>query len=451
MEAICINLRTRKDKRSAMQKQCGRRKIDISFFEAKPHQNPKRGCLESHLAVIKSAVDAGLKEILILEDDAKFIRPLKLPKYPSNWDMLYLGGNVRHVFNRSNPDWYKMCCWTTHAYIVNLQNAELVADILKAADQELEIDNYYIAKIHSKYNCYMVNPIIAIQNDGYSDIEKKHVSYDFMEKTLEGLSKPDHEVVDGAYTLKLPDIDAADLPNISVVTPTYNHGKLFQMAIRNMDEFDYPKNKIEWVIVDDSTEENEVMMADLARRARDMDINHIRLSEWRTIASKRNLGAYKAKHEIIVHMDDDDYYPSESLLARVKILMKYPEKGCVGCSTVGAYDLMSGASTLISDGELSMSEASMAYRKQFWRDQRFDENVEKGEYMSFINGRFEELIDIPYSFVIYAISHGSNITKRKLSDNLQNTEGRKISFYEMWDEETQLFIDSMKKSISKIT
>ena len=45
----CINLRTRKDKKKWMIRQCDRLNITITFYEAKLNKNPKRGCLESHL------------------------------------------------------------------------------------------------------------------------------------------------------------------------------------------------------------------------------------------------------------------------------------------------------------------------------------------------------------------------------------------------------------------
>ena len=49
----CINLVNRKDKKKNMVKKCNRRKIPISFFPAELHENPKRGCLESHLSILK--------------------------------------------------------------------------------------------------------------------------------------------------------------------------------------------------------------------------------------------------------------------------------------------------------------------------------------------------------------------------------------------------------------
>ena len=36
-----------------------------------------------------------------------------------------------------------------------------------------EIDRFYLEKIHGNYNAYMCNPMIAIQKEGFSDIENK--------------------------------------------------------------------------------------------------------------------------------------------------------------------------------------------------------------------------------------------------------------------------------------
>ena len=46
-----------------------------------------------------------------------------------------------------------------------------------------------------------------------------------------------------------------ELPRVSIITPTYNKRKFFKLAIRNFQKADYPKDKIEWIIVDDGEEE----------------------------------------------------------------------------------------------------------------------------------------------------------------------------------------------------
>jgi len=108
----------------------------------------------------------------------------------------------------------------------------------------------------------MYDPMIIIQNEGYSDIEKRYVNYDFMQQTLSGLTLPEYENKNGNYILKLPHIDAKDLPKISIITPTYNRRRFYSLLQRNMDNFLYPKDKIEWIIIDDS-EKDEDSIEDL--------------------------------------------------------------------------------------------------------------------------------------------------------------------------------------------
>ena len=262
-KTTCINLKNRKDKRKKMKLRAKRRKINLVFYTAELNNNAKRGCLESHINVIEDAIKKGIKQLLILEDDAKIIKPihnLKLP--PDNWDMLYLGGTVRRILNKDNKDWTRVTCWTTHAYIINLENDKLITEIRKANEYKYEIDRFYLENIHPKFNVYMATPMTIIQEDGYSDIEERYVNYDFMQTTLDGLTLPEYEDKDGNYVLKLPNIDEKDLPNITIITPTYNRRKFYSLLQRNIDNFIYPKEKIEWIIIDDS-ENDEDSIEDL--------------------------------------------------------------------------------------------------------------------------------------------------------------------------------------------
>ena len=444
----CINLTKRVDKKKQMMKKCKRRNIPIKFFPAQLHKNPKRGCLESHLTIIKNAVKQGHKYILILEDDAKFIQPItNLPPVPKDWNMLYLGGTVHKNLGEAEDakGWWRVQTWTTHAYIINLQNKEFLKDIYKLESYEQEIDRYFLENIHLKYNAYMIDPMRVIQEEGFSDIEGQKVNYDFMQTTLHGFMKPENEKINGDYILKLPNYDEEELPYVSIVTPTYERRKLIYMAIRNFNDFNYPKHKLEWIILDDSKDSMEDIIP------KDSRIHYIHIpNQHYSISKKRNLGADYATHDYIVHMDDDDYYPPESILARVKTLMKYKDKGieCVGSSSIGIYNILNQNSSIASDGDTSLSEASMAYTKNFWKERPFNEEELEGEYRGFVFGRFEKIMDIPYAFILIAFTHTKNFTNmRKLKENhlIHKETGKQITFYETFDIELKLFIDDIVK------
>jgi GR25 family glycosyltransferase involved in LPS biosynthesis len=78
LDVVCINSAKRKDRKTRMKLQCKNKGINPRYFIAKPHNDPKRGCLESHLYVIEDAIKRNKsKYLFVLEDDAKIIRDLK--------------------------------------------------------------------------------------------------------------------------------------------------------------------------------------------------------------------------------------------------------------------------------------------------------------------------------------------------------------------------------------
>jgi len=453
-----INLKERNDKKIYIQNLFKQKNINFEFYSPEKHQNPRRGCLESHLHLIKEAIKNNYEKVLIFEDDVKFIKSLKsLKEPPTDWNMIYLGGTVHRVMDNKHKGYSRVQTWTTHAYFINLKDKDFVNKLLEMESYNEEVDRYYLEKIHPNYKCYMTNPMIAIQKEDYSDIEGQEVNYNFMEYTLNGLRLPEHKVdEEGNYVLKLDNIKQSNLPKISIITPTYNRRKLFSMALNNFENFNYPKNKIEWVIIDDSPNDDD-SVEDLVSFMR--NVKYIRFrskDEPMTVASKRNIGVSNASNKYIVHMDDDDYYPPESLLARIKILLKYESEGieCVGCTLIGTYNIINNTSSMSTDGPISLSEASMAYTKSFWEKRGFDDLCVRGEHKYFTENRFEKIMDIPYSFVLIAINHRNNMTNElrgdenllKFSEN-NNKYGEIANFYDTWDIDTQMFIIQLRKYI----
>jgi hypothetical protein len=156
-------------------------------------------------------------------------------------------------------------------------------------------------------------------------------------------------------------------------------------------------------------------------------------------------------------MDDDDYYPPESILARIKILLKYKSEGieCVGSTLIGTYNIINNVSSMSSDGPISLSEASMGYTKKFWEERPFDESCLRGEHKYFTEQRLNKIIDIPYSFILIAINHKNNFTDSLRSDNSgilkysENSEknGEIANFFDTWDLDTQIFMIDLSRYI----
>lgn len=210
-----------------------------------------------------------------------------------------------------------------------------------------------------------------------------------------------------------------ELPKISVVTLTYNRKKFLDLAFHNLLSTDYPKDKIEWVIVDDSDDPKEQASDKIIKFGREnapMSMAYIPLAK-RTIGRKRNVGIFRAEHPIILFMDDDDHYPPSSFRRRVSALLTHPWKPeAAVCSTIACYDLQNGISAVNTPPwslglSKRVSEATLTFYKSFWEAKNFPKvNMAEGE--EFIEGRADSVLEIPPQQIIVAMSHGSNSSRR---------------------------------------
>jgi len=111
-----------------------------------------------------------------------------------------------------------------------------------------------------------------------------------------------------------------DLPYVSIITITRDRDHMFDIPIHNWHSFDYPSDKMEWIIIDDSV---TPLTYDKLPKVDNIRYIHVPSNEPLSIAEKRNLAVSEAKYDIIAHMDDDDYYYPISLQARIKTLLNY--------------------------------------------------------------------------------------------------------------------------------
>jgi hypothetical protein len=235
------------------------------------------------------------------------------------------------------------------------------------------------------------------------------------------------EVRDFKKTLKgnrhlPPALAQIDCPPISVVTLTHNRRQFIDLAFHNIVLTDYPKDKIEWVIVDDSNDPAQSVsdkVAQFAKRAPVAQVVYVPLPRKHSIGYKRNLGVERSTNEIILFMDDDDHYPDTSFRRRVAWLTKHPwQPKVVACSTIACYDLVKGVSAVNTPPwELSpaerVSEATLTFYKSFWEAQKFPHtNMAEGE--EFLRGRENQLLDIPPQQILVAFSHQGNSSGRRI-------------------------------------
>jgi GR25 family glycosyltransferase involved in LPS biosynthesis len=191
----CINLKSRPDRWKQATDEFNKFNINtVKRYNAVDgskvtNPNPRLlkgevGVLLTHINLIEMAQRRGYKNILILEDDVYFTDELlKLEEYmnsvPEDWDMLYFGAN--HVYGKLPLEIINEKIVRLN-YSVGLQCVAIkntmfdkILDIVPNIDKQ--IDAYY-ADMMKSYNIYCFNPNMALQREGFSDIQQQNVNYD---------------------------------------------------------------------------------------------------------------------------------------------------------------------------------------------------------------------------------------------------------------------------------
>ena len=222
-------------------------------------------------------------------------------------------------------------------------------------------------------------------------------------------------------TFKLPEIPEfnleklfiaeSDLPCISIVTLTYNRPEFIPLAKYSYLIQSYPPDKLEWVIVNDGETIEEQLIGI-------PNVNYIQLDKKLNISEKRNIGVLNAMYPYICMMDDDDVYPNNSILARISMLLKTPEKECVFCTTIPCYDIEKKISFMnVPPISLEMSErvseATLCFKKTFWNEREFKDEIAEAD--KFIRGREQMCREISPQEVIVSLVHHKNVSSRKIS------------------------------------
>lgn len=287
--------------------------------------------------------------------------------------------------------------------------------------------------------------MIEIVNKGYNEFKKRQY-YENMpikniikniEKVKEGVNMFNEAEIniseEGEMTLKIgKQLD--EIPMVSIITPTHNRSWCIDLCKRNFYGYNYPADKLEWIILE--SDPTEKFVSDDPRIKYEIISNDIPLWQKRNMCVERSIG------KIIIHMDDDDYYYPESILAKVKLLDKYNNINCVGCTELGIYHLIENYSYIMNTKYLS--EASMAYRKEFWLKRPFiDKKLEMGEGYSFIENRENECMTFPHYFNLIAITHNKNYTNKLRTINVKNDIDD--NFFNNWDIQTQWFFLKLKQ------
>lgn len=268
-----------------------------------------------------------------------------------------------------------------------------------------------MVKLHGYVNTsFKAKEVISEKNREVYEVH--HAKFvESMQKVLGDLKLADYVLAD-----TFP--PESDLPDVSIVTLTYNRRIFMPLVKYSYMIQSYPEQKLEWVIVDDGEDSIEDTLIGIP------NVKYIRLDTKTSIGEKRNIGVQSAMYDTIVMMDDDDVYPNNSVLHRVAMMGKEPKKSCVFSTTIPCYDIERHISFInVPPYNLPMaqrvSEASLAFTRDFWKDRQFTD-IQIAEGNAFIHGREEMCRELSPQEVIVSLVHSKNTTSRKAPNKEPN-------------------------------
>jgi GT2 family glycosyltransferase len=117
-----------------------------------------------------------------------------------------------------------------------------------------------------------------------------------------------------------------DTPLVSVVIPTYNRKNKLTRLIRSIIRSDYPKEKLDIIVVDDAS--NDGTSEEIAKLF--PKVNMVVNENESLLAACRNIGILQAKGDLIFFIDDDNIVAFDTIKELVCALLSSEEIGVVG-------------------------------------------------------------------------------------------------------------------------
>jgi glycosyltransferase involved in cell wall biosynthesis len=207
------------------------------------------------------------------------------------------------------------------------------------------------------------------------------------------------------------------LPFVSVCTPTFNRRPFVEMMIKCFDSQDYPKNKMEWIIIDDGTDPIEDMVKSHP------NVKYFKYGEKMTLGKKRNIMHKKSCGDIIVYMDDDDYYPPDRVSHAVERLTGSPTALCAGSSEMYIYFKENEERyKMVQFGPYGSEHATagtFAFKRKLLKETEYNEEACLAEEREFLKNYTVPFVQLDPFKTILVFSHSHNtFDKRILLENI---------------------------------
>ena len=198
------------------------------------------------------------------------------------------------------------------------------------------------------------------------------------------------------------------LPFVSICTPTFNRRPFIPYMLKCFEHQTYPKDKMEWIIIDDGTDPIGDLVSHIPQ------IKYFRYETKMTLGVKRNLAHAKSTGDILVYMDDDDYYPPERVSHAVEMLHQNPKALCAGSSEMHIYFKHINQMYKFGPyGPNHATAATFAFRRELLKQTGYEETAAVAEEKHFLKGYTIPFVQLDPNKTILVFSHEQNSFDKK--------------------------------------
>ena len=413
---LTLCLTTSKKNKVQLERNSRKRKFKIHFVKG-----GMSNLIKEYFILLRKYPDS---DLLIVKDTQFFIdSPFCLPKPLPDYSILYLNGDITELGENVSIEldryYQSALVENSGCYIVAHDYVKEFYENYKNKANGKECVKEDIKKSFFLKSTYVVDNEKAV---GLEDIKTpEFLDYINSDSLIVSPNKKPETI-----NLKLnEDTPDSELPNVTLITPISSTSpedkSLFFMTVIQFYKLDYPKDKLDWIIVDDTPEESPVQITDfLPKDKPDQRIKCIKCSPTKdstyisvSLGKKLNVACNYASSDYFIHFFEKTFYPPNTIFHRLNYLMS-GEYNCVGTTNMGIYNIPNGVS--VSKREFDkknhpviLYEPSMAYTKQFWKLGPFHEYLQNDNHQNivcilFIFKRYNLVLDIPFMVTCTGLS-----------------------------------------------
>lgn len=195
-------------------------------------------------------------------------------------------------------------------------------------------------------------------------------------------------------------------PRVSLCTPTFNRRPFIQAMVQCILQQKYPRQLMEWIIVDDGTDKIGDLVKDIPF------VKYIALEERMLLGKKRNFMhsqcTFTEDSAIIVYIDDDDYYPPERVSHAVDKLV-HSKCECAGSSEL--YLWFNDLEKMYKVGPYGDNHATagtFAFKRSLLKTCSYAEDAVLSEEKHFLKDYTIPMVQLDSKKTILVVCHSQN-------------------------------------------